>query len=314
MTPLAQKLLKQRILPQARRLNWLSDQMLDELAQAHCFECTDVVDMAKIITAVGHKDFEQVKIKGETFDMHTIKTQAKVQMLAARTSFLPSPNTWIEWLDREDGVKVRRAILLLEQGDGSEDDKKYIIAFDVLEPLSAPVGSPLHGAPITLGPSIAFCAGDALISEGYTIIGFKGHVFRTASELSDLGGEEESYIRVLSASLLTKIVGFLALINTPKIVGRTTHLPHIGLQKRLARAYSMPGKYPLQAWHEIKLHINIPMEFRNEQVEGHLTGMRALHFCRSYLRIRQGRLELVNWHWRGNPALGIRQTRYRVEP
>src|SRR5262249_29716721 len=118
--------------------------------------------------------------------------------------------------------------------------------------------------------------------------------------------------RITGGTFLNAVLTNLAIINTPHIIGRTTHLPHTGLQKHLARAFKMPGKYPLQPWHEVKLHVVVPSEFGGGEVEGHLTGERALHLCRSYLRIRLGQLELVHSHWRGNPALGIKQTRYRV--
>jgi hypothetical protein len=46
--------------------------------------------------------------------------------------------------------------------------------------------------------------------------------------------------------------------------------------------------------------------------EAHYTGEKCLHFCRSHLRVRNGRLEQVKAHWRGNPSLGIKQTRYKL--
>src|SRR5262249_17130991 len=118
--------------------------------------------------------------------------------------------------------------------------------------------------------------------------------------------------RLTLGIFLSAVLCNLAIINTPHIVGRIAHSPHVGLQKGLARAFKIPGKYPLQAWHEVKLRVAIPPEFSGEKTEAHLTGERALHFCRSYLRIRLGRLELVDSHWRGNPAFGIKQTQYRV--
>jgi hypothetical protein len=75
----------------------------------------------------------------------------------------------------------------------------------------------------------------------------------------------------------------------------------------------MVGTFPLRAWTEIVLEVTPPSEAGAlDPGEAHLTGRRALHFCRQHLRIRGGRLELVKAHWRGDAAIGIKQSRYRV--
>lgn len=112
------------------------------------------------------------------------------------------------------------------------------------------------------------------------------------------------------------LYALLAMINTPRVIGRRQHMPHAGLQRKLAAAHHMPGKYPLQAWHELVLEVAPPRIETGEPKETRLTGERALHFVRAHLRICNGRLEptIVAAHWRGNPDLGIKQTRYRVVP
>lgn len=107
------------------------------------------------------------------------------------------------------------------------------------------------------------------------------------------------------------LIGALAMINTPRIIGRVQHMPHRGLERALLRNQKLVGKFPLHAWTEIKLHVTPPREVQGEH-EAHLTGQRALHFCRAHLRIKLGRLEFVRAHWRGDPAIGIRQSRYRL--
>jgi len=105
----------------------------------------------------------------------------------------------------------------------------------------------------------------------------------------------------------------LAMINTPKIVGRRQHMPHRGLEKRLLRKRPNIGKFPLHAWTEIQLKIGDPRDASGDgSVEAHYTGQKALHFCRAHLRIKMGRLELVKSHWRGDPSLGIKRSRYKV--
>jgi hypothetical protein len=113
---------------------------------------------------------------------------------------------------------------------------------------------------------------------------------------------------------LVPLYGLLALINTPRLIGRRQHVPHAGLQKKMAAAKGMVGKFPLRAWTELKLFVSdIGTRADGTVHEAHYTGERCLHFCRAHLRIRNGQLERVKPHWRGNPALGIKQTRYTVE-
>lgn len=110
-----------------------------------------------------------------------------------------------------------------------------------------------------------------------------------------------------------QIYAFLAMINTPKVIGRRQHMPHRGLEKALLREQKLIGKFPLHAWTEIRLECSPPQDLSQEQgYEAHLTGKKALHFCRAHLRLRNCRVEFVKAHWRGDPALGIKQSRYRV--
>ncbi|TIV65184.1 MAG: hypothetical protein E5V86_12835 [Mesorhizobium sp.] len=109
------------------------------------------------------------------------------------------------------------------------------------------------------------------------------------------------------------ILTVLAMINTPKIIGRRQHMPHRGLEKRLLGKRPNIGKFPLKAWTEILLHITPPKDASADAAtEAHLTGSKALHFCRAHLRIRLGHLERVRAHWRGDPSLGIKRSRYKV--
>ena len=110
-----------------------------------------------------------------------------------------------------------------------------------------------------------------------------------------------------------ELFGFLAMINTPRVVSRREHPPHIGLQRKLAAYHGVPGKFPLHPWSEIVLEVSPPASDGGECAP-RLTGAKALHFCRAHLRIRLGRLEMVRAHWRGDATLGIKPSRYRVVP
>jgi hypothetical protein len=104
----------------------------------------------------------------------------------------------------------------------------------------------------------------------------------------------------------------LVLINSPKIVGCQQHEPHRGLARQIKQTKSMVG-FHLLPWHEINLQITKPAEIADgEPHEARITGRRARHFVRKFMRVRLGRLEYVSARWRGDPALGIHQADYRV--
>lgn len=107
----------------------------------------------------------------------------------------------------------------------------------------------------------------------------------------------------------------LVMINTPRLMGRKQHMPHAGLERELRRHEKLVGKFPLRAWTEIVLPYGAgPKDASGEpSQEAHLTGEKCLHFCRAHLRYRLGRMEVVKGHWRGNPAIGIKRSRYKIE-
>ena len=111
-----------------------------------------------------------------------------------------------------------------------------------------------------------------------------------------------------------EVYSLLACINTPKVIGRRQRMPNAKLERRLMKQAGITGKYPLRAWTEIILEVGPPREDKNGIVEGRLTGTRALHFVRRFYRIRNGQLEYVSPHWRGDAAVGIKRSRYKMVP
>lgn len=196
-------------------------------------------------------------------------------------AFLPAPKTWIE-CQYPDGLRI--GTLLLDDGDG----KNFQVWLAGAE--SSRLFSWQRGALVPYGTSSQYGTFQPILNPG--------------GEGLVSGGDV--------THLVPLVYGFLALINTPRIIGRRQHMPHAGLQKRLLRS-GVQGKYPLHAWTEILLEVHPPV-IDGEEHEAHLTGKRALHFCRAHLRIKNGRLERVRAHWRGDPALGMKQSRYRVVP
>jgi hypothetical protein len=108
----------------------------------------------------------------------------------------------------------------------------------------------------------------------------------------------------------------LSLINSPRIIGQRLHYPHGRAEREALKKAKMVGKFPLRAWTEIVLEVRVnPKDVSDEpSKEAHLTGERCLHYCRTYLRVRHGMLEYVEGHWRGDPSLGMKRSRYRLEP
>ena len=248
MTPLAQRIVKELTLPVKRRTFNDQADLSVRMVDVHCFECSDIVELAS--------DAGEAALRGD-FD--------------GRTTFLPAPNTWIEWL--EDGDRV--GVLLTEKR----------------------------------GPDGPMVAGYTVAISGNNIFGATRAGVLPLGTPACMGTSEISESRKLEAMLY----GFLACINTPRIIGRRQHMPHRGLERRLTQALGVQGSFPLNAWTEIKLQVAPPKDMSGDgSTEAHLTGQRALHFCRAHLRIRLGRLEVVRSHWRGDASLGLRQSRYRL--
>lgn len=111
------------------------------------------------------------------------------------------------------------------------------------------------------------------------------------------------------------IAAILAMINSPRVISRKTHMAQSAEQRILTNNKKSIGKYPLQAWTELLLEVTPPKDESGlPERETVLTGERALHFVRAHLRIVRGKLVRVSAHFRGNAALGIKRTRYSVVP
>lgn len=201
-------------------------------------------------------------------------------------AFLPAPLTWIEWRRGTEGAREGVLLEELSNNDGVAEFASATWAF--------------QGSGMFLSakkPGLLMLNGDGRIDQPYTVV-------------RGLIDEDESKQRGWIAFMYM----LLACINSPHVVGRRQHMPHAGLQRRLAAAQKTVGKWPLQAWHELVLEVMREPSVGGRESETHLTGQKALHFVLKFVRVRLGRLEWVKSHWRGNGALGIKQTRYSVVP
>lgn len=190
------------------------------------------------------------------------------------TAFLPAPRTWIE-LVQKDGARVA----LLLQSIGDKIDEFSIVA---------------------VGPGVKTMCGAVYLGQ-----------FDSATKRPKItyNSEWAGWESVTGQFLLLA----LSAINSPKVFARVEHDPHAGLARKLAASKAMPGKYPLHAWHEIKLEGWVPKVERGIRRAKGATGEKAEHFVRAHPRFQNGRWVEVIWHWRGNPELGMRRARYSVQ-
>lgn len=286
MTPLAQQLAKQLILPiRERETFWVehSAALRAALEDTHFFEVTAAIPL-----------YDELGVAFNRMD-----TESRVGF-SNEYSFLPAPKTWIEF--RMDG---ERSALLLEQNEKKTIATVSMFAEDFLEPAGQ-----------------IFLTSDDKDDESAIILPSGRPPARSwiipkvedEFDLSPAGIQERIAIVAAHREAVMFAHGMLILINSPRIIGRRQNMPHRALEKQLTRALGA-GKFPLHGWTEIKLEINKPPEIDDgESHEAHLTGRRALHFCRKHIRIRYGQLEYVSAHWRGDPALGIKRSRYTLVP
>lgn len=204
-----------------------------------------------------------------------------------RYAFLPAGRTWVEY---SDGMGGRTAFHIHADGD----DPLALAATVRFVLLSEDEEGPM------------FCSGPTKWR-----LGLRDHAKFSLSR--EVGHEHDPHAD--HRSLVGVIYSLLALINSPNIIGRRTLQPHRDLQRKLIAARPIIGSFPLGACTKIVLEVpGRPPRFDGGDVEGNLTGERCLHFVRTFCRMRQGRLEYVRAHWRGNAANGIKRSIYDVQP
>jgi hypothetical protein len=160
----------------------------------------------------------------------------------------------------------------------------------------------------------ALCYSVTKVAEG-TLSTFFGHFpLHSHTPMVAIAAEYDRQFSTKNAGeMAARVYGLLAAINSPKIMGRTTYLPHKGLERALIASGKWSRGFPLRAWTEIKLSVRRPDAPDYRRSETHLTGRTAYHFVRMFLRIRRGQLEYVRDHHRGNPNVGVKRSRYVVE-
>lgn len=203
-------------------------------------------------------------------------------------AFLPAPKTWLEWSQpaRRDGRivgSVSVGILLVEQPDLCRASvymaRKY-----------SAVRAPYEA--------------DKLAELGLATNGTPSPERLTITCSHD-GNDRRAFMHDVIYAALT-------IINSPKVINRRQHQPDRGFERALNAHRGLTGSFPLHAWTEILLSVNTHDAAGSAPASAHLTGARALHFCRSFVRVRLGQIEIVRSHWRGDASIGIKRSRYTV--
>jgi hypothetical protein len=263
----------------------LAHQVLKQLvlpAKRRTFD--DLGDVLPLLDDVRYFDCRAISQIGRdlTYD-------ANFGKLKEATAFLPSPKTWIEM--KEFGIEI--GVLLV--ASPNEVSVKFVIR-----------GGPLATASMWW---------DKFQSRPFTLTFdiVDGLFDLTAPRLPDGLSTED---RLAIPLFLRSAAGCLALINSPRTIARTEKLPHAGLQRDLVQKFKGKGEFRLHPWTQILLQISPRSSDQpaSDPRDVHLSGAKALHFVRKYLRISRGRLQTVSEHWKGDAALGIKQSTYRVLP
>jgi hypothetical protein len=282
MTPLAHRIVKELTLPKAKRTFVDHGAILPRLTQAHCFEVSECIELALDLLFHRHGDGD---LKDKS--LHTIGSLQDV------TSFLPAKLTWLEWYKPLTGT--REGALLFEDNGRI----KFVLTNELNGTLTSYLGA------MSLPKIFVTCTGEYSFEyQNYDFADVFGIAAETKLSLTRYYAGTGLLIHVL-----------LSFINTPKVFGRRQHMPHRGLERALLAQQKAIGKFPLHAWTEIKLEVAVPKDLSEEaEHEDHLTGRKALHFCRAHLRHMNGALVFVRPHWRGDASLGIKRSRYNVVP
>lgn len=194
------------------------------------------------------------------------------------TASLPADRMWIEYVLFDDtGTSARMGPLLEKTTDTTARLRTFV----------RPGGT----------EKIAAFGVDAQIP----LFGHDNDVARITGSNENRG----TYIEILGTTF-----GCLAIINTPRAFLRRERQPHKGLAKAIKAAGSHS---PLNRWSEIVLDFDPSFDGETTSQTGRLSGPKAYHYCRAHLRIKNGKLEQVRGHMRGDPALGTVQSRYTLK-
>lgn len=289
MTPLLHKIMNDLCLPKRkRRLQYVDTnpaEMTKLLDGVHSFDCTGIRQLAF--------DLASRVLDGDGIDVTSRKT----------TTFLPAARTWIEYRTPD---KTHEAMLLIDDERTNQTAQCiWLISDEDWIGISEKHGT-LNLDTDALGV-VPILSSKSDLEQGQVMAIGDPRIVELMPDVIERGIHGKMFITA-------EVYALLGMINTPRIFQRLIHQPHAGLQRKLMAAQPLIGTFPVGAWTEILLKVPAPPTGpQSVSTGGYLTGERALHWCRAHLRYRLGQWEVVSDHWRGNPAIGIKRSRYRLE-
>lgn len=327
MTPLATQVANQLTLPVAKR-ELTDDAKIIGLigSDLHCFDVTAVA-----------------KSVHEALDADNLWPDVEAML---PNMFLPSPVTWLEYRPHGGIMGKHLAWVLEDQGQGTF---RLSMVMDTPDLFTLPLCDFRARGILEPGERIAIKINYEVeeIDKAYKR-GFKAGLGESVGELSEQGlpieqrlpllqnrlglhetehkylsqrvarlqaaaeqsGEFEAMVKLVVKLGIAFSVLTLDLINTPGLIGLRQRDVHRGIARKLASVRG--GSYPLRSWSEVVLKHQTQRAEPGERLSG-TTYHKCLHFVRSHLRHYQcGKVSIIPAHWRGDPALGIKRTRYKV--
>ena len=209
--------------------------------------------------------------------------------------FTPARRTWIEWAEQRDlGVKSRRYALYMDGGDDDDTTGMFIGSGYCVFDLSYGVDGGIGLAPITYD-----FPGTGTLLTGLRERFAQDSYFMTELEKRGVSNSE-NFHATMSCDLdkISLFIGAaLALINTPRLSQVVDH----DLSK-LNRARLKRDKPPLLSYKDVIIRPDSGWTSKSEARRE--TGEVRRHHVRTFLRLKQGKVELVRPHWRGNRDKG----------
>lgn len=319
MTPLASKIARDLTVPaKERRFDDRADVLSLFDQEMHCFEVTAISKSVNAVLDDPYNEGDPDAAWDVWYDIGSMLPRV----------FLPSPVTWLETIfggsrlacvlhEKGDFIALGmvfdslkgpfsihmcdfRSRSILETGDRIE-----VVMGDLTDTMRAEPSelTRLFGNPNPANPTPRDIK---RLTFAKDIMGARIDLLKRELEIGDATIEvAQSVNRFIGMAVLT-----LDLINTPGLVGLKQHAPH----RKLARQFQALGigRYPLLAWSEIVLKHKTKFAGPDEHFAG-ATHHKCLHFVRAHLRhYRDGKVVTIPAHWRGDAALGIKRSRYRL--
>jgi hypothetical protein len=274
MTPLAHRIARELTLPNRKR---------------------QIDDGAGILGKVGNATFFDVS------QAYSLVVDTAIQFSSADLplrvfsglAFLPNPaGTWIEYKEPHGSTAV-----LLVRNAYKHSASVHLVVEDS-------------------SGGVRTFDGGTIFMDGSDSVGWGGMVGLD-------GGNGQS--RALTFGLMWMTYAALSIINSPRRINQRVVMMHRGLARDMRRK-GVAGIFPANAYREITLHaMPEPVDASDAAAwRDYNSNRMPLHFVRAHRRREDGVLnpkydpndlstwDLVEAHWRGNAAFGIKLKKYRV--